>query len=225
MSGFGGVVMTNHLCALVEGRFKKEPRNFVLTSFTDFAGNTVPHVGEENEILQCPPTIQTFCNVVPRGIEGKGSNRRCYRLTNSVQMLLGPMASVPNILSVPMLDIDLTWQYVGIFLPPLSWLAGRMLATLASTHHLYSRRYIPICCKHTNRFINQYTSSCPCSRTEAHRTHSVTSADWSIDPVLNALGLRRRLYGRVHRVAPGVALEVAEVGGKLAFLARSSSSR
>ena len=70
MSGFGGVVMTNHLYALVGGRFKKEPRDFVLTSFTDFAGNPAPHVGE-NEILQCPPTIQTFCNVVPRGIEGK----------------------------------------------------------------------------------------------------------------------------------------------------------
>ena len=127
-------MMTNHLYTLVEGRFKKEPGNFILTSFTNLAGNPAPYVGEENEILQCPPTIQTFCNIVPRGIEGKGSNCWCYQLTNSVQMLLGLMASVPNILSVPMLDIDLTWQYVGIFLPPLSWLAGRMLATLAGTH-------------------------------------------------------------------------------------------
>ena len=50
--------MTNHLYTLVEGQFKKEPGNFVLTSFTNFAGNPAPHVGEENEILQCPPTFR-----------------------------------------------------------------------------------------------------------------------------------------------------------------------
>ena len=58
MSGFGGVAMTNHLCALVEGRFKKEPGYFVLASFTDFAGNPAPHVGDENEILQCLVTAK-----------------------------------------------------------------------------------------------------------------------------------------------------------------------
>ena len=67
-------------------------------------------------------------------VRPKGSNSLCYRLTDSVRILLGLMASVPNILSVPTLDIDLTWRYVGISLPPLSWLAGRMLTTLASTH-------------------------------------------------------------------------------------------
>ena len=40
-------------------------------------------------------------------------------LTDDVQRFLELMSSVPNELFVPTLDIDLAWQYVAVFHPPV----------------------------------------------------------------------------------------------------------
>ena len=58
MSGSGGVAMANHLRAVVEDRFKRFTRKFVLASFAHIARDVAPHVGNENNILQCRITAE-----------------------------------------------------------------------------------------------------------------------------------------------------------------------
>ena len=53
MSGFGGVVMAKHSCALVESRFEEFVGKFLLASFAGVLRNLPPHVGDKNNVLQC----------------------------------------------------------------------------------------------------------------------------------------------------------------------------
>ena len=53
VSGFGCVVIADHLGALVEDRFKKFTGQFVLAILTVLGGNLAPHVGDEDDVLQC----------------------------------------------------------------------------------------------------------------------------------------------------------------------------
>ena len=53
MSRFGGVIVANYLCTLIEGWSEKIIREFLLTSFVDVLGVLLPRVGDEDDVLQC----------------------------------------------------------------------------------------------------------------------------------------------------------------------------
>ena len=56
VSGLGGVVVANNSCALVEERFEKFGAECFLVIFTNLGRDFVPHVGDENDVLQCSIT-------------------------------------------------------------------------------------------------------------------------------------------------------------------------
>ena len=58
MSGFGGVVVLNHLCLFVEGWFEQFTGEFVLVIFADLGRDTVPHAGDEGDVPHCCATAK-----------------------------------------------------------------------------------------------------------------------------------------------------------------------
>ena len=58
MSGSDGIIVANHSGALVEDRFEKITREFALAGFTDVTRDLAPHVGDENDVLQCRVTTK-----------------------------------------------------------------------------------------------------------------------------------------------------------------------
>ena len=58
VSGFGDVVMSNHLRALIERRFEKFTGKFSLASFVDVVRVLIPHVGDYDDVLQCRFTAE-----------------------------------------------------------------------------------------------------------------------------------------------------------------------
>ena len=50
--------MTNHSCALAEGQFEKGSEEFLLASFAEIGRDRVPHVGDDNNVLQCRVTTE-----------------------------------------------------------------------------------------------------------------------------------------------------------------------
>lgn len=53
VGGFGGIVMTNHSRAAIEGRLEKAVKDFALASSTDVERDLTPRIGNENDILRC----------------------------------------------------------------------------------------------------------------------------------------------------------------------------
>ena len=58
VGGFGGVVMADHLGALVEDRFEKFTGQLVLAVLALFGRDLAPHVGDEDDVLQCRVTTK-----------------------------------------------------------------------------------------------------------------------------------------------------------------------
>ena len=68
VSGFDGVVIGDHSCALVEGRSEKSTGEFLLASFTDVVGGLSPRVGDEKNVLQSRFTTEfAVCDETPSG--------------------------------------------------------------------------------------------------------------------------------------------------------------
>lgn len=64
--------MSNHPCALVEGRFKKVTGKFPLESFTDVTRDLAPHVGDKNDVLEHRVAAKSAESVViPSGSSDK----------------------------------------------------------------------------------------------------------------------------------------------------------
>ena len=53
MGGLFSIVVANHFCALVNGQFEKFVGEFSLASSADVAGDFVPPVCDQKDILQC----------------------------------------------------------------------------------------------------------------------------------------------------------------------------
>ena len=72
VSRLDGVTMPNRLCALAKGQFENIVRKSLLQSFTDLARDCAPHVGDENNILQCRHFAAEFaeCAEIPSGDSG-----------------------------------------------------------------------------------------------------------------------------------------------------------
>ena len=76
VSGFGGVVMADHLCVLVEDRFEKSTGQAVLASFAVLGREIALHVGNENDILQRRVTAKVTEHLeVPSSDSGKPTVR------------------------------------------------------------------------------------------------------------------------------------------------------
>ena len=58
MSGLGGIVVANRLCALVEDRFEKFGVECFLGIFTNLGRDFAPHVGDKDNVLQCTVTTE-----------------------------------------------------------------------------------------------------------------------------------------------------------------------
>ena len=64
--------MPIHLCALEGSQFEKTSVEFVLASFADFGRDLAPHVGDEDDILQCRVTAKFAEDVeISSGVSGK----------------------------------------------------------------------------------------------------------------------------------------------------------
>ena len=56
--GLSSVVVANHSCTIVEGTSEKSTGEFFLASFTNLTRDPTPHVGDENDVLQCRVTAE-----------------------------------------------------------------------------------------------------------------------------------------------------------------------
>ena len=51
-------MMPNHLCAPIEGRFEGFPREFILENFASITRDIAPHVGDDDNVVQCCVTTK-----------------------------------------------------------------------------------------------------------------------------------------------------------------------
>ena len=72
VGGLGGVVMPDHLRILVKSRSEKLGGEFLLTGFIDITSVLLPHIGDENDILQCWITAEFAKHIeIPPGNPAK----------------------------------------------------------------------------------------------------------------------------------------------------------
>ena len=74
MGGSGGVVVEGHSCTLVGDGFEKITRELVLTTLTIPGRDLTPHVGDDDDVLQCRVAARfTEHPKIPSGDSGEPS--------------------------------------------------------------------------------------------------------------------------------------------------------